>query len=292
MLLNSGDHHSTSARWLTGSRNAGGHSASAPWRPRTTRRSENSAKLRRSKTTVCESTRHESGLRRSERLSGLSEVLSKLNGGSTLPSDGFESVPKRMNEVIGYARVSTGGQDLGLQLDALQAAGVNRVFSDVGSGSLRSRPQLDACLERLGTGDTLIVWRLDRLGRSLRHLLTVLAELSERGVAFRSLTEAIDTATAAGRLQVHLFAALAEFERSLGQERTRAGLEAARARGRTGGRPVVVTSRKLAAALAMRAQGDLTMTQIADELGVSPASLYRRLARHRQETEVVGSATT
>jgi len=125
-----------------------------------------------------------------------------------------------MNEVIGDARVSTGGQDLGLQLDALQAAGVKRVFKDVGSGSLRSRPQLDACLERLGDGDTLIVWRLDRLGRSLRHLLSVLAELSERGVAFRSLTEAIDTTTAAGRLQVHLFAALAEFERSLGQERT------------------------------------------------------------------------
>jgi hypothetical protein len=95
-----------------------------------------------------------------------------------------------------------------------------------------------------------------------------------------------------GRLQVHLFAALAEFERSLGQERTRAGLEAARARGRTGGRPAVVTSRKLAAALAMRAQGDLTMTQIAEELGVSPASLYRRLARHRQETEVIGTAAT
>lgn len=150
-----------------------------------------------------------------------------------------------MNEVIGYARVSTGGQDLRLQLDALQGAGVNRVFSDVGSGSLRSRPQLDACLERLGAGDTLIVWRLDRLGRSLRHLLAVLAELSERSVAFRSLTEAVDTTTAAGRLQVHLFAALAEFERSLGQERTRAGLEAARARGRTGGRPIVVTSRKL-----------------------------------------------
>ncbi len=137
-----------------------------------------------------------------------------------------------MNEVIGYARVSTGGQDLGLQLDALEAAGVKRVFKDVGSGSLRSRPQLDACLERLGDGDTLIVWRLDRLGRSLRHLLAVLAELSERGVAFRSLTEAIDTTTAAGRLQVHLFAALAEFERSLGQERTRAGLEA-----RAGARP-------------------------------------------------------
>lgn len=178
-----------------------------------------------------------------------------------------------------------------MQLDALQAAGARRVFKDVGSGSLRSRPQLDACLERLGDGDTLIVWRLDRLGRSLRHLLTVLAELSERGVAFQSLTEAIDTTTAAGRLQVHLFAALAEFERSLGQERTRAALEAARARGRIGGRPTVVTNRKLTAALAMRDRGDLTMPQIAEELGVSPASLYRRLARHRQETEVLETAS-
>jgi len=190
-----------------------------------------------------------------------------------------------MNEVIGYARVSTGGQDLALQVDALQAAGVKRVFQDVSSGSLRSRPQLDACLERLGEGDTLVVWRLDRLGRSLQHLLAMLADLAGRGVAFRSLTEAIDTTTAAGRLQVHLFAALAEFERALGQERTRAGLEAARARGRTGGRPAVVTDRKLAAALAMRQQASFTMAQIADELGVSPASLYRRLARHRQHAD-------
>jgi len=202
-----------------------------------------------------------------------------------MSSEGFESV-QGMNEVIGYARVSTGGQDLTLQLDALEAAGVKRVFQDVGSGSLRSRPQLDACLERLREGDTLIVWRLDRLGRSLRHLLSVIAELDDRGVAFRSLTETIDTSTAAGQLHLHLFAALAEFERSLGLERTRAGLQAARERGRVGGRPTVVTDRKLAAALAMREQGELTMSQIAEELGVSPASLYRRLARHRHETDV------
>ena len=190
-----------------------------------------------------------------------------------------------MNEVIGYARVSTGGQDLALQLDALQGVGVKRVFRDVGSGSLRSRPELDACLDRLDEGDTLIVWRLDRLGRSLRHLLSLLADLDERGIAFRSLTEAIDTSTAAGRLQIHLFAALAEFERSLGQERTRAGLQAARARGRTGGRPTVVTARKLTAAIAMREQGQLTMSQIAEELAISPATLYRHLARHREQTK-------
>jgi DNA invertase Pin-like site-specific DNA recombinase len=201
-------------------------------------------------------------------------------------SEGFESVPRPMNEVIGYARVSTGGQDLTLQLDALEAAGVKRVFQDVGSGSLRSRAQLDACLRRLGEGDTLIVRRLDRLGRNLRHLLSVLAELDERGITFRSLTEAIDTSTAAGQLQLHLFAALAEFERALGLERTRAGLQAARERGRVGGRPTVVTDRKLAAALAMCEQGELTMSQIAEELSVSPASLYRRFARHRQETEL------
>ena len=114
---------------------------------------------------------------------------------------------------IGYARVSTRGQDLALQLDALEHAGCARVFRDVGSGTLRRRPQLDACLDYLRAGDTLVVWRLDRLGRSLRHLVDVVALLEQRRVAFQSLREAIDTTTAAGKLQLHLFAALAEFER-------------------------------------------------------------------------------
>src|SRR5436853_3735046 len=117
------------------------------------------------------------------------------------------------NTLIGYGRVSTRAQDLALQLDALQQAGCERVYKDVGSGTIRHRPQLDACLDYLRAGDTLMVWRLDRLGRSLRHLVDLIARLEQRHVAFRSLREAIDTTTAAGRLQLHLFAALAEFER-------------------------------------------------------------------------------
>jgi hypothetical protein len=114
---------------------------------------------------------------------------------------------------IGYARVSTREQDLALQLDGLDQAGCARVFRDVGSGTIRRRPQLEACLDHLRVGDTLVVWRLDRLDRSLSHLIEVIAGLENRGVAFQSLREAIDTTTAAGRLQLHLFAALAEFER-------------------------------------------------------------------------------
>ena len=141
------------------------------------------------------------------------------------------------NTLIGYARVSTRAQDLALQLDALERAGCERVYKDVGSGTIRRRPQLDACLDYLRAGDTLVVWRLDRLGRSLRHLVELVGDLQEREIAFRSLTEAIDTNTPAGRLQLHLFAALAEFERELIRERATAGREAARARGRLGGRP-------------------------------------------------------
>ena len=179
--------------------------------------------------------------------------------------------------LIGYARVSTRGQDLALQLDALEQAGCERVYKDVGSGTIRRRPELDACLDYLRPGDTLVVWRLDRLGRSLRHLVELVGELQEREIAFRSLTEAIDTATAAGRLQLHLFAALAEFERELIRERSAAGREAARARGRQGGRPKLITAEKLAAAAAMRAQGELTMAQIARTLGVGRSTLYEHL---------------
>jgi DNA invertase Pin-like site-specific DNA recombinase len=161
-------------------------------------------------------------------------------------------------QLIGYARVSTRGQDLALQLDALEQAGCVRVFRDVGSGTIRHRPQLDACLDYLRASDTLIVWRLDRLGGSLRHLVDLIARLEQRYVAFRSIREAIDTSTAAGRLQLHLFAALAEFERELIRERTQAGREVARAAGRLGGRPVKLTPEKRLATLAMRERGDMT----------------------------------
>jgi DNA invertase Pin-like site-specific DNA recombinase len=179
--------------------------------------------------------------------------------------------------LIGYARVSTRAQDLALQLDALERAGCERIFKDVGSGTIRQRPELDACLDYLRPADTLVVWRLDRLGRSLRHLVDLVGGLQEREIAFRSLSEAIDTATPAGRLQLHLFAALAEFERELIRERSQAGREAALARGRKGGRPPLVTAEKLAAAAAMRAQGELTMAQIARTLSVGRSTLYEHL---------------
>jgi DNA invertase Pin-like site-specific DNA recombinase len=193
------------------------------------------------------------------------------------------------NEVVGYARVSTSDQDLALQLDALHGADVERIFKDVGSGSLKHRPQLDQCLDRLRAGDTLVVWKLDRLARSLGNLIELVLELDRRGVAVRSLTEPIDTTSAMGRFQLQLLGALAELERGLIQERTRAGLEAARARGRTGGRPPAVTKRTLAAALAMLEQGELTMSEIAAELGVGRSTLNRHLARHRAEKD--GQAT-
>lgn len=178
--------------------------------------------------------------------------------------------------LIGYARISTGRQDLALQLDALERAGCERHFTDTASGALKTRPELEACLGHLRAGDTLVVWRLDRLGRSLRHLIETIAELQARDVAFRSLTEGVDTTTAAGRMTFHIFGALAEFERSLIQERTQAGLEAARARGRRGGRPRSITPDKLAAAV-MREQ-NRPMHAIAAALGVSRATLYRHLA--------------
>ena len=189
-----------------------------------------------------------------------------------------------VGQLIGYARVSTASQDLALQRDALERAGCDRLYDDTGSGSIRHRPELDACLDYLRAGDTLVVWRLDRLGRSLRHLIETIGDLEQRNVGFRSLTEGLDTTTAAGRLTLHIFAALAEFERALVLERTRAGLEAARARGRLGGRPTMMSAEKLAAARALRASGELTMEEIASLLGVSRATLYCRLAVPEPQT--------
>jgi DNA invertase Pin-like site-specific DNA recombinase len=144
-----------------------------------------------------------------------------------------------MGRTIGYARVSTAEQDLSLQLDALRQAGCaeEQIFLDVASGTYTTRPGLAACLQAVTAGDTLVVWRLDRLGRSMLHLVTVIAELGHRQVGFRSLCDgALDTTTATGELVFHIFSALAQFERRLIQERTRAGLAAARARGKQGGR--------------------------------------------------------
>ena len=187
--------------------------------------------------------------------------------------------------LIGYARVSTGDQDLALQLDALKAAGCERWFSDTASGSLTERPQLTRALEELRDGeDTLVVWRLDRLGRSLRHLIELVGELEQRQLGFRSLTEGIATTTSSGRLVFHIFGAIAEFERQLIRERTQAGLQAARARGRLGGRRSVITEEKLRVARELLAGGQHTMQQIAETIGVGRATLYRHLDHPRSGT--------
>jgi DNA invertase Pin-like site-specific DNA recombinase len=182
-----------------------------------------------------------------------------------------------MAHLLGYARISTGDQHPDLQVDALKAAGCFRVFVDTASGALAARPALDQILDQLRPGDTLVVWKLDRLGRSLRHLVGTIAALAGRGVGFRSLQEQVDTTTPGGKLVFHIFAALAEFERDLIQERTSAGLAAARARGRMGGRPALMTEPKIRLAREMYASRQYTVAAIASTLGVSRASVYRHL---------------
>lgn len=181
--------------------------------------------------------------------------------------------------LIGYARVSTQDQTPDLQSDALRAAGCQRIFTEQASGAQRDRPQLKAALDyaRDGAGDILVVWRLDRLARSLGQLIETVEHLEARQIGFRSLTEAIDTQSAGGRLVFHLFGAMAEFERSLIRERTRAGLAAARARGRVGGRPAALSERDLVVARALLADPDITVTEVARRLGVAPSTLYRTL---------------
>ncbi|WP_425580842.1 recombinase family protein [Terrabacter lapilli] len=170
--------------------------------------------------------------------------------------------------------MSTLEQDAAWQRDALETAGCRRIFTDKASGKIEHRPALD----QLRPGDTVVVWRLDRLGRSLRHLIDTVQELEGRGVAFRSLTESIDTSTPGGKLIFHVFGALAEFERDLIRERTLAGLAAARARGRNGGRPTVWTPEKLKVARSMYDSREHDVASIARVVGVSRASVYRALA--------------
>ena len=185
-----------------------------------------------------------------------------------------------MGDLLGYARVSTIEQNPTLQFDALDAAGCSRVFSDRASGAAADRPELARVLDHLRPGDTLVVWKLDRLGRSLRHLIETVGTLEARGVGFRSVTEGIDTTTPGGRLVFHLFGALAEFERDLIRERTNAGLQAARARGRRGGRPLTMTAEKSAVARQMYDSRKYTVATIAAALGVSRATIYRSLANN------------
>ena len=183
-----------------------------------------------------------------------------------------------MGDKIGYARVSTADQNAALQLDALKADGCVKVFTDQASGTLDRRPQLDRMLDQLRPGDTVVVWRLDRLGRSLRNLITLIEDFKAKGVGFRSLTESLDTTTAGGKLIFSIFAALAEFEHALIVERTNAGLAAARARGRKGGRPTVMTPDKIKVARQMYDSRDHTVEAIAATLGVSRKTVYRHLA--------------
>lgn len=178
--------------------------------------------------------------------------------------------------LIGYARVSTDDQDLALQLDALQSAHCDRIYKDSASGAKTDRPGLMQAIDHLREGDTLVVWRLDRLGRSLNQLIEIVTDLDQRRVGFRSLTEQIDTTTSGGKLIFHIFGALAEFERSLIRERTMAGLAAARARGRMGGRPRRLdTDRKVQMARKLHADKSNSIQDICKTLGVSRATLYR-----------------
>lgn len=191
--------------------------------------------------------------------------------------------------LVGYARVSTQDQDPALQLDALKAAGCEKLFTEKASGAQRERPQLQAAIDYMREGDTLVIWKLDRLARSLKQLIETVESLAARGIGLRSLTEAIDTTTSGGKLIFHIFGALAEFERGVIRERTRAGLDAARARGRTGGRPPALSPDDLAAAKALLRDPDITVEQVARRLGVVPSTLYRHLPGGRSAIKETGS---
>lgn len=176
--------------------------------------------------------------------------------------------------LIGYMRVSTGEQSLDLQRDALANAGCDRVYEDVCSGRATDRPGLSKALDIAREGDALVVWKLDRIGRSLPHVVGLVGDLHKRGVGLKVLTGDVDTTTATGRLVFGIFATLAEFERDLIHERTMAGLAAARARGRAGGRPRVMTKPKLKVAMAMMADRDNAARDVAAQVGVSLSTLY------------------
>src|SRR5437899_3510984 len=180
---------------------------------------------------------------------------------------------------IGYARVSTDDQTLDLQRDALKRAKCRQIYEEHASGKNAARPQLDACLKSLREGDTLNLWRLDRLGRSLGDLIRLTHDLKARGVDFASLTEQIDTRSPTGQLVFHIFGALAEFERNLIRERTLAGLRAARARGRNGGRPRKLKTKDIQVIKALMNARELPVQDIADRFGVARSTVYRNAAR-------------
>ena len=181
---------------------------------------------------------------------------------------------KDRSMIIGYARVSTRDQNLDLQIDALNQAGCEKIFSDKTSGARTDREGLEKALDMLRKGDTFVVWKLDRLGRSVKQLVNMVESLHAKGVEFKSLTDAIDTGTTSGRFFFHVMASLAEMERELIAERTRAGLEAARKMGRTGGRRRLMTDSKIKSARKLLANG-VPPREVAQNLGVSVPTLYR-----------------
>src|SRR5947209_2411177 len=173
--------------------------------------------------------------------------------------------------LVGYARVSTSDQTINLQKDALEKIGCSQIFTDTISGSTTERQGLDAALSFVREGDTLVVWRLDRLGRSLKHLIETITNLNNRKIGFKSIQENIDTTTSGGKLIFHIFGALAEFERDIIRERTNAGLQAARARGRLGGRPKALTDKKQAMAQALYNDKSNSIADICKTLNISRA---------------------
>lgn len=218
----------------------------------------------------------------------VSETSKCSEGVSPLSDTPMRVTDLHPETLVGYARISTLDQNPQLQLDALTRAGCIRIFTDEGkSGSLDRRPELDACLDWIRAGDTLTVWKLDRLGRSLRHLIDLVTSLGEQGIGFRSLTEGFDTTTPGGKLVFHILGALAEFERGLLIERTMAGLETARANGKQLGRPRALTPAKLEQVLAMHSR-DVSIAKIAEVVGTSRATIYRALEERERTAQAAG----
>ena len=194
-----------------------------------------------------------------------------------------------MNQRIGYARVSTDDQNLDLQRDALRLAGVGSIYEEASSDKTAVRQELDHCLKALRAGDTFVVWRLDRLGRSLPDLVQIVAGLEENGIGFESITEKIETTSAAGKLVFHVFAALAEFERNLIRERTKAGLVAARARGRSGGRKPKLDARQIREIKRLMSDPTISVGQIAERYKVSRTTIYKVASRSAAPTSELQS---
>lgn len=197
-----------------------------------------------------------------------------------------------MNQRIGYARVSTDDQHLDLQRDALAQAGCGVIYEEAASGKNAVRPELEQCRKALRAGDTLVVWRLDRLGRSLPDLVQIVADLEQQGVGFESLAEKIETGSAAGKLVFHVFAALAEFERGLIRERTQAGLASARARGRVGGRKPKLDHQQVREIKALLRDPDIQVADVARRYGVSRTTLYKHVGVISPRMSRSGNAAT